>query len=681
MKEFKNVWSINSIVVIGDTLFIGTSPNGGVYKYSVGQLSKVYPAESLQGDGTEDTNEVGDSNAPEEKYLSNEHIFAMSTDVTGRLLVGISGKKCQLMRLEKGQMDVIVDMEEDKYIFAIATDQSGNIYLGTGPEGKIYKLDSFGQNKEVIYDSLDKNIMSLVIGEDGFIYAGSDSRGLIYKIDSRSKTTTVLYDSEQNEITALLFSKDGNLYAAATSAKIVKAQDKFATQLRMAGRPDDKAEKKGESNSGASLKIANTGDSSKSKPSKKKVQVRKSIEPSSMSYIYKISKDGYVTDVFHETAVFFGLARQNKQLLVGTGNSARLFTVEPDEEQEKIVYEDKQASQITAVTVLEDSVYIGTANPAKLIKLGTNLSSEGTYTSDLLDASQPAKWGKLQIEADVPEGCKIKISSRSGNVKDINDQSFSQWTKPVDISGAFQLRCPNGRFCQYKLLLQTKDGSSSPTVREIAVSSTVPNLAPKVEEIAIGRIGKPGKEGVFKINYNAVDENKDKLIYKIDFRKVGRTNWIELKDDVETGSFEWDGKTVEDGRYEIRVTADDVKSNTSETKLTGSRISDYVVVDNTGPVISRLNEFIAPANDKLRVEFGIKLADELSAVSKLEYTVDSNKDWMSSVPTDMVYDTTEEEFSIVIEDLLKAEHIVTFKATDAVGNVTYKTFEITGSGV
>ena len=33
VKQFDDVWSINSIVSIGDTVYVGTSPNGGVYSF------------------------------------------------------------------------------------------------------------------------------------------------------------------------------------------------------------------------------------------------------------------------------------------------------------------------------------------------------------------------------------------------------------------------------------------------------------------------------------------------------------------------------------------------------------------------------------------------------------------------------------------------------------------------
>ncbi len=691
VKAFEDVWSINSIVVSGETVFVGTSPNGGIYKYSLGKLTKIYPTDSDKGESEKKNKEqkvadaAADSNMVDtDQYLSNEHIFTMATDVTGRLLAGISGDKCRLMRFKAGPdtiAETIFEPNDVKYIFAIAIGDDGDIYLGTGPEGKVYRLDSFGKNPQLIYDSRDKNILSLAIGEDGFVYAGSDSRGLVYKINPRTKTATVLYDSNEQEITALLFAEDGDLYASATSAKIVATQTKFASQLPSEGRPETETEEEeeeeeentAEGKSGLKLNIPNTQKGTDKKTSVAKPVGRKPAKPGQNSYIYKITSGGFVTDVFSERAIFFCLAEQNKTLILGTGNNAQLFTIDPAAEENKIVYEDQEASQITAAVAAGGDIYLGTANPAKLIKLAKTFAIEGTYTSDLIDASQPAKWGKLQIEADIPEGCRVRMASRSGNVKDVNDPTFSDWTELRDMTGPIQLRCPAGRFCQYKLMLLSENGGETPVIREVAVADTIPNLAPKVESVSVERIGATGKEGVFKIAYKATDNNNDKLIYKIDFRKIPRTNWIELKDDIEADNFEWEGKTVEDGRYEVRVTASDERDNTTATKLTGVRISEPIVVDNTAPVLK--DESVENA-DKQSVRITFKAIDKLSAIDKANYTVDSNADWIASLPDDLVYDTTEENFTITINKLEKGDHIVSVKVSDAVGNTAYKTFEV-----
>ena len=690
--DVPSTWSINSIVVSGPSVYVGTSPNGGIYEYSLGKLTKIYPLGEDEPDVKHndkkpadvndpgDPNEPGDPNDPNavkaEEYLTNEHIFAMNTDVSGRLLAGISGKKCELLRLENGSMKTIFEPEEDKYIFAITLDESGNIYLATGPNGKIYRLDPFGKNARVVYDSTDKNILSLTTGQDGFLYAGSDSRGLIYKIDPRTDKATVLYDSDQPEITALLFGPEGELYAAATSAKIVQTQTKFASPPALPGRPEAKPKSPipvgpDQPDGGLQLKIANAKKDADGKSPAKQMPVQKGAKPDQASHIYKVSKAGYVTDIFSEPVVLFAMAEKDQKLLVGTGNDAQLFSVDPAIEQKAIIYEDKKATQITVVAVSGDDVYLGTANPVKLIRLGKTFAPEGTYTSALIDAEQPAKWGKLQIEADIPQAAAVMAASRSGNVDDVNDPTFSPWTEPVAVTGPTQLRCPLGRFCQYKLTLKSPDGQKSPVIREVAVAHTVPNLAPKVDSVSIDRV--EDKPGVFKISYNATDGNNDKLIYKIDFRKAGRTNWIEIKEDVETDSFEWDGKTVEDGRYEIRVTASDERSNTAATTLTGTRVSDPVVVDNTGPFVKK---YAVERNDK-SITLKVEVGDELSAIGKVHYTVDSNDQWIGVIPDDLVFDTTEENFTILVEDLEAGEHVISLRISDDVGNTTYKSFEVT----
>ncbi|MFC1675867.1 hypothetical protein ACFL3G_02240 [Planctomycetota bacterium] len=678
LEELDDVWSINSIVVKGEAVFVGTSPNGGVYKYSLGKLTKIYPIESKLEKIVEEPNEPNDANAPEivdaDQYLTNEHIFAMATDVSGRLLVGISGKDCRLMRLEKGKMKTIFTPDDAKYIFAITVDDSGEIYLGTGPEGKVYKLDSFAKKPELIYDCTDKNILSLAIGQDGNIYAGSDSRGLIYKINPDTKTASIVYDSEQDEITALLFDDDGNLYAAATSAKIAKAEKDFASKLPLAGRPDVKSEKSNEptqNDGGLTLEVANTKRTAANKASSGQMPPRAMSKPGKVSFIYKVSPQGYVTDVFSKPAVLLSLVMLDETLFVGTGNQSNLFTVQPTLELEAVIYEDKQASQITSLFICAEHLYVGTANPAKLIKVGPGFAAKGSFISGLIDASQPAKWGKLQIEADIPTDCKVQMVCRSGNVKDVNDPTFSNWTKPVEVTGPVQLDCPLGRFCQYKLILQSGAGGKSPVIREVVVASTVPNLAPKVVSVNVSRLEAAGKAGVFKISYKAVDDNRDQLIYKIEFRKTGRTNWIELQDDVDSADFEWDGKTVEDGRYEVRVTANDEKSNSSTTKLTGSRISETIVVDNTGPII----ETSSIKKSKDTVTLKLEVSDKLSAIGQVHYTLDSNSEWKTAQPEDMVYDTKTENFTIVIEDVEAGEHVISLRMRDDLGNTTYKSFE------
>lgn len=659
-------WSINSVVAMPNgTVYMGTSPNAELIKYKNGKASFVYAppienASELDGD---------------EMPMANRHIFAMAPDITGRLLVAISGDSCELLRFDGNKRKVLFQSNYDKYIFAITVDERGNIYMGTGPHGRVYRFDPLGKKLSIIAELPDNNVLSLATDPEGFVYAGTDERGLVYKINPSSNQISVLYDTDQSEVTALMFDRDGYLYAAATSTQSITPPDEFANILiePTHGRAQSTSKKKEDESTAepsTTLQIANTKEGSPQKKTETTSLAQRGELPSSAAHIYRITPEGFVTKVFSEMAVLFSLVSQNDQLLIGTGNNAQLFSLDPETEKKAIDYEDDKASQITAMATLKDTVFLGTANPAKLIKLSTSYEKQGKFTSDLIDARQPARWGKLQLDADIPKGCEVMLSTRSGNIDDPNDPSFSPWTIPVPITDATQVNCPNARFCQYQLILKNSNSDKTPIIREVAVAHVVPNLAPKVTSVKT--VSAEDSKTKIVIIYKAKDDNNDRLVYDIHFRKLGRSKWIELEDDFKDTRFEWNTNTVADGRYEVMVTADDKRSNTNTTKLTGSRISDPLVIDNTPPAI--ISEGISITGNKVVISLAIK--DSLTVIGNLSYTIDSNDDWIATLPDDLVYDTTSESFTIVIEDLKQGEHVIAVRIADDVKNTLYRTYDI-----
>lgn len=663
-----NVWAINTIAADCEgAVYLGTSPNGEIVKYADGKAERLYPAgwEEMKQKAAEDPNAA--------EPLTNEHIFALAVDGCGRLLAGVSGDDCRLLRFCGGTSETLFSAEGVRYIFAIVTDKKGNIYLGTGPAGGIYRVGGPGKKAELIYDARDKNILSLALGKGGFLYAGCDERGLVYKVNVKKKTATVLYDAEQDEITALLFDEEGNLYAAATSAQAVK--EKVATTSISAdggaGRPESKSEKKKDADT-TTLEVANTGEASSEKEGMAPPETPKGALPKSAGRIYRIDPDGFVKSVFSEMAVFYSLVHKDNRLLLATGNNGQLFSIDPLTEDKAVAYEDGKSSQVTALAKVAGGVLMGCANPAGLIRLDDAYEGEGTYTSSLIDAGQPAKWGKLQVKADIPQGCSIMLSAHSGNVDDPNDPTFSAWTQAVELTEATDLDIPVGRFCQYRLSLSNTERDRTPVIEEIAAAHVVPNLAPQVTAVEATRVADKNKPGVFMVTCVAKDANKDPLIYRIDFRKIGRSRWIELKDKLTAPKLEWDTRTVEDGRYEVRVTADDRGGNSTATALTGSRISDPLVVDNTAPVV----EDVSLEVKRRRATITARAVDEYTVIGRLRYTVDSDEEWKSALPDDSVYDTTSEDFTIVIKGLGRGEHVVALKISDDLGNTVYKTLDV-----
>jgi hypothetical protein len=176
-----------------------------------------------------------------------------------------------------------------------------------------------------------------------------------------------------------------------------------------------------------------------------------------------------------------------------------------------------------------------------------------------------------------------------------------------------------------------------------------------------------------RISIKAHDDNKDTLTYKLEMRKLGRQRWIKIEDDLDKSDYEWDTKTVEDGRYELRAIASDRKSNTEVTAMEGTRISDPIIVDNTPPQAMEVTLSINATG----ITLGFKAVDELSIISGAEYAIDSSKDWVGTLPDDSVFDQTTEAFTIVAKKLDVGEHVIAVRITDAAGNVMYKTWDFT----
>jgi hypothetical protein len=555
-----------------------------------------------------------------------------------------------------------------QYIFAIATDQDDNIYLGTGPEGLVFRLDPFCQNSEIVYEAKDKSILSLAV-HDGMVYAGSDERGLVYKIDPVTKRASVLYDSEQNEVPAILVDESGVVYAVSTSAQAAQMQLKASglSFKKKPGRPDDSDENE----ASPAADSLNTAHSDKEKEEKKEKPVPEAPLPpiaKIAGHVYRITPDGFVTDIFSEIAVLYSLLQTDGTLWLGTGNKGQFFSIDSQTEQKAIVFEDKRSSQITSAVKVDGAIYLGLSNPARLVRLDKALEAKGTFDSPLIDAGQPARWGKLQVEADIPDGCQIKMACRSGNVKDPNDATFSGWSEPVVLTEATVLDCPIARFCQYRLtLIADAETNATPVVRQVTAAHVIPNLAPNVVEIKAERSRDKKKSYMIEITFTAKDDNKDQLEYTLEFRRAGRAGWIPLKDELDKPKFAWDGRTVEDGRYEVRVTANDRKSNTPETALTGSRISDVFVNDNSPPKIKWAHLLVEDGN----VTAEMLIEDAFSVLGSVRYTVDSNEKWITAMPDDLVYDTLSEAFTIRIEGLDSGDHVIAFSVADDLQNTRY----------
>ena len=414
--------------------------------------------------------------------------------------------------------------------------------------------------------------------------------------------------------------------------------------------------------------------------------------------VYRITPDGFVNEVFRESVMILRLLADNGKLLIATGNEGQVFSLDVAA-QETAMLVDLKASQIPAmVHGPEGDILLGTANGAYIVRLGRGYAEKGLYTSPVMDAAQISLWGKFAVTAEVPQGTALAIRTRAGNVADPEDGPWSDWSEPaafehdpdrLALAPLFvKIASESARFLQYRLEL-TGSAEATPQVDSIEIAYVVPNLQPSIASVKAtyvgqpatppagrpGAGGKPGNAGQLpprstklKLEWDATDANKDRLQYTLTYELAGSGVWLTLEDELDQNRYEWDTLRVPNGRYTVRVTATDATDNPAGTAMTATRTSDPILIDNTSPVLRKLNM----GSEDASVVITTTITDTLSPVAAVHYSVDDDSQWLMALPDDLIYDSTSESITIKIPDLAPGRHAVTLRAVDSRGNAVYQ---------
>lgn len=423
--------------------------------------------------------------------------------------------------------------------------------------------------------------------------------------------------------------------------------------------------------------------------------------------VYRIDPNGFVTEVFRQDVLILSMVENNGTLLLATGNEneGQIFQVRPAAD-ETLMLAKVDAKQVLALLPARDGrIYMGMANAGSLASMSSGFATHGTYSSAVLDATQISRYGKIQLHGSLPPGTTLTVATRSGNVKDATEKGWSKWSDEMAAAEFLQIASPPARFFQYRLTFTSTEGHATPIVEDVTIAYQIPNLPPRVRSVRVasaGGVGPGGDQNMSgdvegnapngapapmpvarrphnsheNITWEASDPNNDTLTYSLYLRRVGEEPWILLKDKLTDTNFDWETRTVADGRYEVKVVASDAASNEPGQGKTASRISDPVLVDNTPPTIGDIKSSVQGSTAHVE----LKAVDRTSTVASVEYCVDSGKEWQLVLPTDGIYDSPEETVKMAIPDLSIGQHQITLRATDIKGNTAYETVFVTVPG-
>jgi WD40 repeat protein len=597
-------------------IYAATSPDGKVYK-----IVRGGPAPGKAPDSSRSTAEVAASQEGAKPASPGE---APRTSAT----------------VDSSYSATVFFDPRTKYIWALALDRQGRLYVGTGDRGEIFRVDGSG-NGALFFKSDEAQIRVLAFDNSGNLIAGTDGSGLVYRISPQGEGF-VLYSAPKKEITALAVDGEGNIVASGAGEKrgpsapgpVVPAPTPVPSApvivIGPQGGPPGAAPPAPTFSAIPYPSVTNVGGSE----------------------VYRISVDGSPKTIWasHDDLVYALAFDQSGRLLAGTGNRGKIYVISGK------LYTDlakASANQVTAFARAPNGgLYAATSNLGKVFLLGPSRVTEGTYESDVFDAKNFSRWGRVELRGSG----SFDLFARSGNV-DNPDRNWSQWKK-VDLAKDLPIDAPPARFIQWKAVLHS---SVSPVIDSVTLNYLPKNVAPEVDDVAV-MVGWRVPSGAHSVEtlgpsayeapvptvrdgrsivvkWKAHDDNDDTLEYDIYYRGDGETRWKLLREGVDERFVNLESDLFPDGGYTIRVVASDAPSHSIEETLTGEGISPRFEVDNTPPRIESLKAQVE--GNHVHVTF--RAADNFSPIKRAEYSMDAD-DWQLVEPVGQISDYKVENY-------------------------------------
>lgn len=654
---------------------------------------------------------------------------SIAFDSKGTLYVATSPDGKVYRVSASGEKSVFFD-PKTKYIWDIAFGADGVLYVATGDKGKVFSVTPDGKS-EIFYASDEAHIRVLAFDANKNLLAGTEPNGRVLRItrpdaksprkdkDSAASAADgfVLYETSKREVTSLAVAPDGSIYVAAIGEKQRNISTPPATIV---------ASPQGTTTFTSSMGGVTGTISGQLQPSTPFV----AFPPTVSSSIYRLSPEGAPDELWtsrDEVVYSLGLASDGR-VLAGTGNNGALLAIDGHGVFAQLA--KAGSAQITGIARnATGKVFLCTANPGKVFSVGPEYEPEGTFESRSFDAQLFSQWGRIDWWGPPPpiaaaSGAKSAAASgsearleffvRSGNTEDPGKE-WSRWFGPYSKPGS-TVEAPAARFFQWKAVIH--DGRPGDGLNWVNVAYLPRNVAPVIDTIVLQDPGvraqsttvissgqapnvalkmppTPNTPGIFiaqtttpprfeqppqgmrekgyqSVLWSAHDDNDDDLHYSVYYRGENELQWKLLKDKLDQKFYSWDTTTLPDGAYSLKIVATDAPSNPPAIALKTERESERFEVDNTPPVIERLEATAAktsfgdPSAVAILVRFSAR--DSASSIERAQYSVDGGE-WTLVAPVGNISDSSIENYEFSPSNLTSGEHTIAVRAYDRFENV------------
>ncbi len=641
-------------------------------------------------------------------------VQSIAFDSKGTLYVATSPDGKVYKVSGSGEKSVFFD-PKTKYIWDLAFGADGILYVATGDKGQVYSVAPDGKGG-LYYASDEAHIKVLGFDGKGNLLAGTEPNGRVLRItrnpERAAKKNTpeenvadgfVIYETAKREVTSLVVGENGALYVSAIGEKSrvgVNAPSAVITTSQ------------------GTTTITNVA------PGGMQGGVPFLAFPQAISSsIYRITAEGAPEEIWSsrdEIVYALGL-NSDGRLLAGTGNNGSLLVIDGRGVYAQLA--KSGSAQITGISRTGNGkVYLCTANPGKVFSLGPEYEAEGTFESQSFDAKLFSEWGRMEwwgppaANAEAKRGKeskepRLEFFVRSGNTEDPGKE-WSRWFGPYTVPG-MQIEAPAARFLQWKAVIH--DGRPGDGIDWVSAAYLPRNVAPVIDGIAMQDPGVRAQapmvitgqaanvnlkqpaapnpaatiitttttkfdqppQGLVQKGYEtalwtAHDENDDELRYSVYFRGENQRDWLLLKENLDQKFYSWDTTAMPDGAYYLKIVASDATSNPPKVALKTERESERFEIDNTPPVIQKLEGSATGMNADRSVgvsyDFEFTAVDATSSIEKAQYSVDGGE-WIVLAPAQGISDSKTENYQFTVRGLAPGEHTVAVRAYDRFENV------------
>jgi sugar lactone lactonase YvrE len=635
-------------------LALDTAANGDIYVGTGHQAAvfRIKPESGLQAESLV----VAPGTLPDniEKIFESDEeldVYAVVVSKTGsssETVYAATSPEGKIYKLTRDKGKKVFFDPDEKFIWDLKEDKDGNIICAVGNSGGIYLITPSGQGAQ-IFASEDSHIVSLFVTRSNSILAGSGDRGILYRIDNRK--VKVLFDSPFEEIRGICEDNEGNIYFSASKDLSLTSQFKLqhATEV--------------------------------SSFLKKKEKEKEEIKTLEKSVLYCLHTNGIVEKIWtSETEYIYSACydEKNNAVVIGTGDSGRVYRVKKDGSF-AIIYESDSAQvfKIAGKNKGSSSGFTLIANNTSAVaQMEDTLNNKGIYFSDIYDLQIQSRLGRLYWEAETGPQTDVQLFIRTGN-SNVPDNTWTQWSAPYSDSENSPLKIQDCRYFQLKVLLNSKNAIESPYLDRFRIFYIQSNLGPQIKRIEIKKplpratveitvLGdktsttsqKSKDTNYLTVAWEARDLNKDKLKYNIYLKRDNGQNWILIKEDLTENKLRLETRLYQDGKYVLRVEADDSLSNPPSISKTNTLDSSPFLIDSTAPVVSDV--LISGSNIRFTVE------DKTSLIARVLYSFDG-KLWYPAFPEDMINDSRIEHYNFNLNKL-PSKKFIFLKVMDEFNN-------------